>query len=83
MTAPTTGGTPKRKRRPGRGGEIAKTSRSKTKHSSLASPNVSGNQWRRAMNAAAELAAALGGEHREGKEWKCLCPSHPGSQPVA
>jgi hypothetical protein len=30
---------------------------------------------------AAEIAAALGGARREGKEWRCLCPAHNDSEP--
>lgn len=32
------------------------------------------------MNAA-ELAAALGRPHREGREWRCLCPAHADHDP--
>lgn len=30
---------------------------------------------------AAELAAALGKSHREGREWRCLCPAHTDHSP--
>jgi hypothetical protein len=45
-----------------------------------ASPIKIAGEGGRALNAA-ELAAALGKPHREGRGWKCLCPCHADTDP--